>query len=81
MRWATPRKRNCLHLIRHGSAVLPSPHRGRRWVPANTENPPRKKVQPDELRLHLLLMADILRQLVTNLITPYQAARIKTYVG
>ena len=29
---------------------------------------PRKKVQPDEIRLHLPLMADILRQLVTNLI-------------
>ena len=28
---------------------------------------PRKKVQPDELRLHLLLMANILRQLAANL--------------
>ena len=29
MRWAQLRRRNCLHLIRHGSAVPPSPHRGR----------------------------------------------------
>ena len=29
MRWTVPRKRNCSHLIRHGSAVPPSPHRGR----------------------------------------------------
>ena len=31
MRWTTPRRRNCPHLIRHGSAVPPSPHRGRLW--------------------------------------------------
>ena len=29
MRWTVPRKRNCSHLIRHGFAVPPSPHRGR----------------------------------------------------
>ena len=40
----------------------------------------RKKVQPDEIRLHLPLMADILRQLVTNPIPPYQAARSKKLV-
>ena len=41
---------------------------------------PRKKVQTNKLGLHLLWMADILRQLVTNLIPPvsggaYQDAR------
>ena len=41
---------------------------------------PRKKVQPDNLRPHLLLMADILQKLVTNLIPPYQAARSQTPV-
>ena len=29
MRWTAPRKCNCPHLIRHGFAVPPSPHRGR----------------------------------------------------
>ena len=29
MRWTTPRRRNCPHLIRHGPAVPPSPRRGR----------------------------------------------------
>ena len=29
MRWTVPRGRNCPHLIRHGSAVPPSPRRGR----------------------------------------------------
>ena len=36
--------------------------------------PPRKKVQSDKLRLHLLLTANIQRQLLTNSIPPYQAA-------
>ena len=67
MRWTALRKRKCPHLIRHGFAVPHSPHRGRHWVPANTEKLPRKKVQPDKFRLHLLFTADILRQLLTNL--------------
>ena len=29
MRWTVLRRRNCPHLIRHGFAVPPSPHRGR----------------------------------------------------
>ena len=37
--------------------------------------PPRKKVQTGKSGLHLLLMADILRQLAANPIPPYQAAR------
>ena len=41
---------------------------------------PRKKVQPDKLRLHLLFTANIQRQLLTNLIPTYQAARTKTPV-
>ena len=40
-----------------------------------------KKVQSDKLRLHLLFTANIQRQLLTNLIPPYQAARTKTPVG
>ena len=40
----------------------------------------RKKVQPDKSRLHLLLMAIVLRQLAANSIPPYQAARSKTPV-
>ena len=47
---------------------------------SKTRKTPRKKVQTNKLGLHLLLMADILRQLVTNLIPPYQAARTKTPV-
>ena len=43
--------------------------------------PSRKKVQPDKLRLHLLFMAVVLRQLAANLIPPYQAARTKMPVG
>ena len=31
MRWTAPRKCKCLHLIRHGFAVPPSPRRGRLW--------------------------------------------------
>ena len=56
----------CLHLIRHGFAVPPSPHRGRLWCSKNRKSS-RKKVQPDKFRLHLLFTADILRQLLTNL--------------
>ena len=41
---------------------------------------PRKKVQPDKLRLHLLFTANIQRQLLTNLIPTDQAARTKTPV-
>ena len=66
MRWTAPRRRKCLHLIRHGFAVPPSPHRGRLWCSKNRKSP-RKKVQPDKFRLHLLFTADILRQLLTNL--------------
>ena len=47
---------------------------------SKTRKTPRKKVQTNKLGLHLLWMADILRQLVTNLIPPYQAARTKTPV-
>ena len=32
MRWTAPRRSKCPHLIRHGSAVPPSPHRGRQGV-------------------------------------------------
>ena len=39
-----------------------------------------KKVQSDKSRLHLLLTANIQRQLLTNSIPPYQAARSKTPV-
>ena len=42
MRWTAPRKRSCPHLIRHGSAVPPSPHRGRLWC-SKTENLPAKR--------------------------------------
>ena len=80
MRWAQLRRRKCLHLIRHGSAVPPSPHRGRLWGAQKDRKPPRKKVQTNKLGLHLLLMAEILQQLVANLVPPYQAARTKTPV-
>ena len=39
-----------------------------------------KKVQSDKSRLHLLLTANIQRQLLTNSIPPYQAARSQTPV-
>ena len=39
MRWTTPRRRKYPHLIRHGSAVPPSPHRGRHLVPAKRCRP------------------------------------------
>ena len=66
-----------------------SPHRGSHWICENPnaflqgkalgackyEKLPRKKVQPDKFRMHLLFMAVVLRQLVSNLTPPYQAAR------
>ena len=79
MRWAMSRKRSCLHLIRHGFAMPPSSRRGRLWC-LQIQKTSQQKVQPDKLRLHLLLMADILRQLAANLDPPYQAARTKTPV-
>ena len=57
-----------------------SPGRGALGA-CKTIKPPREKVQTGKSGLHLLLMATVLRQLVTNLIPPYQAARTKTYVG
>ena len=42
--------------------------------------PPRKKVQSDKLRLHLLFAANIQRQRLIKLIPTYQAARTKTPV-
>ena len=80
MRWAQLRRRKCLHLIRHGSAVPPSPHRGRLWGAQKDRKPPRKKVQSDKLRLHLLFAANIQRQRLIKLIPTYQAARTKTPV-
>ena len=80
MRWAMSRKRSCLHLIRHGFAMPPSPRRGRLWC-LQIQKTSQQKVQPDKLRLHLLFMAVVLRQLAANLIPPYQAARTKTPVG
>ena len=77
MRWTAPRRRKCPHLIRHGSAVPPSPHRGRLWGAQKDRKPPRKKVQTNKFGLHLLLTADILQKLVANLIPTYQAARTK----
>ena len=54
----------------------PRPYR----VQSNERKLPRKKVQPSESGLHLLLMATVLRQLVANLMPSYQAARSKTPV-
>ena len=68
-------KKQVPHLIRHGFAVPPSPHRGRLWGAQKHRKPPRKKVQTNKLGLHLLLMADILRKLAANPTPPYQAAR------
>ena len=79
MRWTAPRRRKCPHLIRHGSAVPPSPHRGRLWCSKNRKSS-RKKVQTNKSGLHLLFTADILQQPVANLIPTYQAARTKTPV-
>ena len=84
--------RLCHDLPRHPLRRLrrhpPPPRRQQRRVssvllPAPTThnvNLSRKKVQPDKLRLHLLFMAVVLRQLAANLIPPYQAARTKTPV-
>ena len=51
-----------------------TPPRRRHLVRANTEIQC-KKVQPGKSGLHLLFIAVVLRQLVSNLIPPYQAAR------
>ena len=80
MRWGQLRRRRSVHLIRHGSAVPPSPHRGRLWGAQKDRKPPRKKVQTSKSGLHLLFTADILKQLVTNLVPPYQAARSQKLV-
>ena len=79
MRWTVSRKSKCPHLIRHGFAMPPSPRRGRLWC-LQIQKTSQQKVQPDKLRLHLLFTANIQRQLLTNLIPPYQAARTKTPV-
>ena len=42
MRWTAPRRRKCLHLIRHGFAVPPSPHRGRLWMLKKLKISPQK---------------------------------------
>ena len=42
--------------------------------------PPRKKVQTSKSGLHLLLTANIQRQLLANLVPAYQAARSKKFV-
>ena len=47
-RWTMSPGRKCSHLIRHGSAVPPSPHRGRLGC-----RQPRKKVQAKFVGLHL----------------------------
>ena len=57
-----------------------TPPRRRHLVRANTEIQC-KKVQPGKSGLHLLFIAVVLRQLVSNLIPPYQAARTKTSIG
>ena len=80
MRWTASRKHGCPHLIRHGFAVPPSPHRGKALNAYKSINPPRKKVQTSKSGLHLLFMAVVLRQLAANQIPPYQAARTKTPV-
>ena len=46
MRWTASHRYSCLHLIRHGFAVPPSPHIGRHLVPANTEKLPAKRCRP-----------------------------------
>ena len=43
MRWTALRKCKCPHLIRHGFAVPPSPHRGRHRSAQKTENSPAKR--------------------------------------
>ena len=48
MRWTMSPGRKCSHLIRHGSAVPPSPHRGRLGC-----RQPCKKVQAKFVGLHL----------------------------
>ena len=60
-------------------STIDSHHRGRLWCSKNRKSP-RKKVQPDKFRLHLLFPAKIPRQLLSNLIPTYQAARTKTPV-
>ena len=60
-----------------------SPHafpQGKAFGAYKYRNLPRKKVQTGKSGLYLLFTADILQQLVTNLIPPYQAARTKTPV-
>ena len=66
MRWTVPRRRKCPHLIRHGLRRATFPYEGKALVLKNRKSS-RKKVQPDKFRLHLLFTADILRQLLTNL--------------
>ena len=62
------------------SRVHGFPYEGKALMRTNQENFPAKKVQPDKSRLHLLLTANIQRQLFANLILPYQAARSKKLV-
>ena len=64
-------------MVRHSNAFL----QGKALGACKYEKLLRKKVQPDKLRLHLLLMAVVLRLLAANSIPPYQAARTKTSIG
>ena len=68
MRWTASRKRNCPT----SSVTAPPCHLpliGEGFGACKSIKLPRKKVQPDKLRLHLLLTADIQRQLPTNLVS------------
>ena len=61
------------------SLRLPAPLQGEPLVCANTEDQC-KKVQTSKSGLHLLLTANIQRQLLANLVPAYQAARSKKFV-
>ena len=67
---AKPRRRGCSKFASTSQSALrlPAPLSGEPWCPARRQG-------LSKFRLHLLLMAVVLRQLVTNLIPPYQAAR------
>ena len=64
----------CFALCRGGAE--PRPYK----VQSNERKLPRKKVQTSKSGLHLLFLANILRQLAANLEPPYQAARSMTPV-
>ena len=59
MRWTTPRRRNCPHLIRHGPAVPSSPRRGRLFYAHSRQLYHFSYTQLSQIKYHVSNMANM----------------------